>query len=128
MKKFLVVDDMSSWRDFNTNVIYEIYGENADVEEASSAEEAYTKILEQNSKPYDVILTDLQMETNFEPKYAGEWLVEQIKMLPKYYRTKIIMISASYNIRKIAETLNVDCIPKSTAIKCLSAYRELLED
>lgn len=128
MKKFLVVDDMSSWRDFNTNVIYEIFGENADVEEASSAEEAYTKILEQNTKPYDVILTDLQMETNFEPKYAGEWLVEQIKMLPKYYRAKIIMISASYNIRKIAESLNVYCIPKSTAIKCLSAYRELLED
>lgn len=127
MKKILVVDDMSGWRDFNTNAVYEILGENASVEEASSAEEAYTKILENSSKPYDFVITDLQMENNYEPKYAGEWLVEQIKTLPKYYRTRIIMVSASYNIRKIAENLGVDCIPKSTAVKCLSAYRELLE-
>ena len=127
MKKILVVDDMSGWRDFNTNAVYEILGENAQVDEASSAEDAYNKILENNTKPYDIIITDLQMENNYEPKYAGEWLVEQIKSFPKYYRTKIIMVSASYNVRKIAESLNIDCIPKSTAVKCLSAYKELLE-
>lgn len=127
MKKILVVDDMSGWRDFNTNAVYEILGENAQVDEASSAEDAYSKILENNTKPYDIVITDLQMENSYEPKYAGEWLVEQIKSLPKYYRTKIIMVSASYNVRTIAESLNVDCIPKTTAVKCLSAYRELLE-
>jgi len=128
MKKVLVVDDMSGWRDFNTNVVYEIFGENVDVDSASSAQEGYSKILENNSRPYDIIITDLQMEADYEPKYAGEWLIEQIKSLPKYYRTKIVIISASYNVRYIAEKLGADCIPKSTALKCLSAYKELLED
>ena len=27
----------------------------------------------------DIIITDLQMENDFEPKYAGEWFIEQIK-------------------------------------------------
>ncbi len=128
MKKVLVVDDMSGWRDFNTNVLYELFKDNVDVEEASSAQEGYSKILENNARPYDIVITDLQMENDYEPKYAGEWLVEQIKTLPKYYKTKIIMVSASYNIRSIAENLGVDCISKSTAIKCLSVYKELLED
>ena len=78
MKRILVVDDMSSWRDFNTNAVYEILGENADIDEAESAEKAYTKILENSQKPYDIVLTDLQMETDYEPKYAGEWLVELV--------------------------------------------------
>ena len=128
MKNILVVDDMSSWRDFNINAVYEILGKNVNIEEASSADEAYTKIIENNSKPYDIVITDLQMENSYEPKYAGEWLVEQIRSLPKYYRTKIIMISGAYNARKIAENLNIDCIPKSTAVKFISAYKELLED
>ena len=34
--------------------------------------------------------------------------------------------SASYNVRHIAGALGVECIPKSTALKCLSAYKEAL--
>ena len=66
------------------------------------------------------------MEDDFSPKYAGEWLVEQIKSFNRYNNTNVIMISASYNIRHIAEVLEVKCIPKSTALKCLSAYKEAL--
>ena len=66
------------------------------------------------------------MENDYAPIYAGEWLVEQIKMLSKYYKTKIVMVSASSNIRQVAESLGIDCIPKSTAINCISAYEEIL--
>ena len=122
MKKILVVDDMSSWRDFNINAILEILGNNVAIDEADSAESAYSKILEHVSSPYDIVMTDLQMEDS----HAGERLVEQIKSLPQYYRTRIIMISASYNIKNIAENLGVFYIRKSTAIKFLSVYEEVL--
>lgn len=126
MKKILIVDDIKGWRDFNSNVAIELLGGDIEIQTAESASKAYDLVLENNDAPFDIVLTDLQMEDDYAPKYAGEWLVEQINTLKSYSKTKIIMISASYNIRHIAETLGVECIPKSTAMKCLSAYEELL--
>lgn len=125
MKNILIVDDVKGWRDFNTNVMFELFGNDINIDTAESATKAYDYLLQ--NKPYDIILTDLQMEENYAPKYAGEWLVEQIKTFNIYSNTKIVMISAAYNIRHIADNLEVRCIPKSTAIKCLSAYEELLK-
>ena len=125
--RILVVDDMKGWREFNSKVMYEILGTDIVIDKAESATEAYSKLLENNDTPYDVVITDLQMEDDYSPKYAGEWLVEQIRMLPKYFKTKIVMISATYNIRQIADSYGVYSIPKSTAAKCLSAYKEILD-
>ncbi len=124
--KILVTDDMKGWRDFNSTVMYELFGENIIVDTAESALEGYNKVLENNNEPYDIILTDLQMEEDYAPKLAGEWLVEQIKTLSNYYKTKIVMISASYNIRHIADNLGVECIPKSAARVSLEAYKQVL--
>ena len=124
--KILVTDDMKGWRDFNATVMYELFGENIIVDTAESAFEGYNKVLENNNEPYDIILTDLQMEEDYAPKLAGEWLVEQIKTLSNYYKTKIVMISASYNIRHIADNLGVECIPKSAARVSLEAYKQVL--
>lgn len=126
MKKFLIVDDVKGWRDFNSNAAYSLLGENIQIITAASAREGYDQLLQNNDSPFDVIMTDLQMEDDFAPKYAGEWFVEQIKTFKRYKQTKVIMISAAYNIRTIASNLDVECIPKSTAAKCLSAYEELL--
>ena len=127
MKKILVVDDMSGWRDHNTNSVYEILGNNVTIDEAESATDAYSLVLQNITKPYDIVITDLQMEDDYSPKLAGEWLIEQIKTLPQYYKTKYIIISASYNIKIIAESLGTDYIRKSTALKFLTAYEELLK-
>ncbi len=124
MKNILIVDDVKGWRDFNTNVMHELFGNNVNIDTAESATMAYDFLLQ--AKPYDIILTDLQMEDSYLPKYAGEWLVEQIKTFNRYNSTKIVMISAAYNIRHIADNLEVNCIPKSTALTCVSAYREIL--
>ena len=124
MKNILIVDDVKGWRDFNSNVMFEIFGNDVNIETADSAKAAYDLLLQAHS--FDIIITDLQMEDDFSPKYAGEWLVEQIKSFNRYNNTNVIMISASYNIRHIAEVLEVKCIPKSTALKCLSAYKEAL--
>lgn len=125
MKNILIVDDVKGWRDFNTNVMHELFGNDVNIDTAESATMAYDFLLQ--AKPYDIILTDLQMEDSYSPKYAGEWLVEQIKTFNRYNSTKIVMISAAYNIRHIADNLEVNCIPKSTALKCLSAYQEILK-
>ena len=125
MKNILIVDDVKGWRDFNMNVMFELFGHDINIDTAESATLAYDYLLQ--NKPYDIILTDLQMEENYAPKYAGEWLVEQIKTFNIYSSTKIIMISAAYNVRHIADNLGIECIPKSTALKCFSAYEEILK-
>lgn len=124
--KILIVDDIKGWREFNSSIMHKIFDDDVKIDTAESATEAYNKILENNKTPYDIVITDLQMEEDYVPKYAGEWLVEQIKTLPSYYKTKIIMISATSNIRQIASALNVYCIPKGTARVSLEAYKEIL--
>lgn len=124
MKRALVVDDIKGWREFHSSVLMQIFPNNIEIKTAESATQAYDILL--NEQDFDFILTDLQMEDDYAPKYAGEWLVEQIKSFKCYRNTKIIIISATFNIRHIAELLGVNCIPKSTATKCISSYEELL--
>ena len=121
MKKILIVDDIKSWTFYHSQIISKLF-ENAQIVTAHSAKEGYDKILECNNEPFDIILTDLQMETDFEPKYAGEWFVEQIKTFKNYSKTKIVIISATYNIRHIAESLGVEYISKNTAREFPDAY------
>lgn len=125
MKRALIVDDMAGWRSFHSNVLREIFKDDIEIETADSASCAYDILLQQ--KDFDFIITDLQMEEDYSPKYAGEWLVEQIQTFNCYKTTKVVMISASYNIKQIAETHGVLCIPKSTATTCLSAYEEIFK-
>jgi len=127
MKKVLVVDDQSGWRNYNSGAVYEVLGKDIILDTASSANEGYTKLLENEKEPYDYILTDMQMELNYTPLMAGEWLIEQIKLLNSYYKTNVIIISASPKIKLIAENYNVDYIPKSIALTSLDKYKELLK-
>lgn len=125
MTKILIVDDVLGWQNYHKETLSELHPE-ASITTASSAREAYDIIMQNNDYPFDIIITDLHMEPDFEPKYAGEWLIEQIKTFKNYINTKIIIISAAYNIRTIAENYGVHCIPKSTAIKFPQAYEEYL--
>ncbi|MCQ2754540.1 MAG: response regulator [bacterium] len=121
MTKILIVDDVEGWRNYHKQIMEELF-ELPEIQTASSAKEGYDKLLQNNNSPFDIILTDLQMETDFEPKYAGEWFVEQIKTFSKYYRTKVVIISATSNISHIAENLGVDYIPKNRAINFPECY------
>lgn len=112
--KILIVDDIKGWRDYHEQIIRELFPE-AEIITAASAREGYDKLIEYHKFPFDIIITDLQMETDFEPKYAGEWFVEQIKGFKNYSKTKTVIISAAYNIKFIAESMGVECIPKQTA-------------
>ena len=98
-----------------------------DIQTAESAREGYDKLLENNEAPFDIIITDMQMENDFEPKYAGEWFIEQIKTFKNYSKTRVVIISAAYNVSMIAENYGVDYIRKSTARSFPDSYKFLLE-
>ena len=77
-KKILVVDDIKGWRDYHSYIMNELF-EHANIQTAESARDGYDKLMENNDVPFDIILTDMQMETDYEPDYAGEWLIKEIK-------------------------------------------------
>ena len=125
--KILIVDDIKGWRDYHSYIISQLF-ENAEIFTAKSARDGYDMLMEHNDNPFDIILTDLQMETDFEPKYAGEWFIEQIKTFKNYLNTKIVIISAAYNINIIAENYGVDYIRKGTARSFPDAYSFLKDN
>ena len=124
--KILIVDDVKGWRDYHSYIMNELF-ENANIQTAESARDGYDKLMENNDEPFDIIITDMQMENDFEPKYAGEWFIEQVKTFKNYSKTRIVIISAAYNIPVIAENYGVDYIRKSTARSFPDAYKFLVE-
>lgn len=128
MKRILIIDDVPGWVRFHEQNIRHLNIPNIEIDTANSAREALSKLEVSIDNPYDVIFTDLQMESDFLPKYAGEWLIEQIKTFKEYNSTKIVIISASPNIRIIAERNQVLYLSKTIARNADSeSYRAFLE-
>lgn len=121
--KILIVDDSQKWVSWHESAVREIYNNNVIVDKAFSVSQGVEKLTSSVDEPYDIIFTDMQMETNYLPLYAGEWFIKQIKFFNEYKNTKIIIISAASNIRQIAENYEVDYIPK---YQCndIDAYRD----
>lgn len=115
MKKILIVDDVPGWVRFHRNNIEYLNIEDTEIDCAYSANEGLSKIEASIDSPYDIIFTDLQMESNYLPKLAGEWLVEQIKTFKEYKHTKIVIVSASPSIQRIAHKYGVLYLPKTKA-------------
>ncbi len=126
MKKILIVDDINGWRNYHVQVLTALFKGDCKITTADSARNGYDKLMENNNAPFDIIITDLQMESDFEPDYAGEWFVKQIKTFKNYYKTKIVIISATYNINVIADNLGVSYIRKSTARNFPDSYKEIV--
>ncbi len=125
--KILIVDDVPGWVRFHQNNLEYLNIENLEIETACSANEALAKLEVSVDAPYDVIFTDMQMESNYLPKLAGEWLIEQIKMFKEYNNTKIVIISASPNIELIAKKYGVSYLSKFKARNSdAEVYREFL--
>ena len=115
--KILIVDDSVAWLSFHTETINELYGDLFEITVANSATSALNVIRKNTGTPYTIVITDLQMEVNYSPKLAGEWLVENIKAMKECATTKIVIISGMHNIELIAKKLEVDCISKSMLIR-----------
>ncbi len=122
--KILIVDDSSKWVNWHEDAAREICN-NAIIHKAYSASQGVEKLTSSIDEPYDIIFTDMQMEADYLPLYAGEWFIKQIKFFKEYKNTKIIIISATSNIKQIAENYEVDYIPK---YKCnnIEEYKQKL--
>ena len=121
MKKILIVDDTDNWLKYHTFAVKELFGSGILIETANSAKEGILKVTSNIDKPFDIILTDLQMEIDFLPLYAGEWFIREVQMLKEYKNTRIIIISATSTIKNIANKYNVEYLPKYMC-KTLNAY------
>ncbi len=125
--KILVVDDVPGWLRFHRNNLEYLNMENLQIDTALNAAEALSKAETEIDEPYDVIFTDMQMESNYLPKLAGEWLIEQIQMFREYKNTKIVIISASTSIELIAKKYGVKYLSKFKARNSdAEVYRQFL--
>lgn len=109
--KILIVDDSSKWITYHKSAIEQIFSD-ARIDTAQSAKDGADKLIFSINEPYDVILTDMQMEPDFLPLFAGEWFIKQIQFFKEYKNTKIIAVSAAENLKHIAEKYRVDYLPK----------------
>lgn len=109
----MIADDVKSWQLFHTKLIEQLFSGIFEIAAVSSAREALSSAQENIKNPYKLIITDLQMEPDFEPQTAGEWLIENVKLIPEYNQTEIIIISSMYNIEKIAAKHHTAFIKKS---------------
>ena len=117
MIRILAVDDMPQWRQFHSDTLSVILkGLEFELTLKNSATEAFGVIKENLSTPFDLIISDLQMESDYEPEHAGEWLIRNTQELPQYLNTPKIIVSAAFNIKYIAENLKVDYLPKPALI------------
>ena len=125
VKRILIAEDSAEWQRFHSSLLKNYDKCKLEFNVCSSATDALTLLQASLNNQYDLIITDLQMETDFAPFYAGEWLIRQIQSLKEYINTRIIIISATYNIRLIAEKYGVLCIPKADC-RLPESYKILL--
>ena len=111
-KRIVIVDDSEKWVQYHKTALSMLFKDNFIIETANSAREGVDKLMFSLNEPYDIILTDMQMEPDFLPLLAGEWFIKQIQMFKEYKNTKVVIISASPDIKSIAEKYGVDYIPK----------------
>jgi len=126
--KILIVDDSKGWRDFHKKALYELFGEDTEIVTAESASDGYDKLLFHEKTPFDLIISDLQMESDFAPMTAGEWFVRQISNFSAYKNSKTVIISAMYNIEMTAELLGVDYVSKRTLISGILPFKLKMEE
>jgi len=122
MKRILIVDDAPGWRKYHEDAVRQIFKDEYEIITAASATEANDILYGYSDEPFDIILTDMQMESDYLPLYAGEWLIEQIQNFDKYKNSRIIIISAAPNIRFIAEKYGVEFIRKADC-RYINSYR-----
>ena len=123
-KKILIAEDTPQWQAFQIELLNQHYKDKIHCTICNCAKEA-VEILRTN-KDFDLIVTDLQMETDFHPDFAGEWLIKQLQNTTPYNNNQIVIVSATYNIGFIAHRLGVDYLSKRVLINYPEAYISLI--
>ena len=106
-RKILIVDDSLEWLSSHSTLIKKVYPELFELDFCKSAAEAILNLRE--SQP-ELVITDLEMEKVENKLYAGELLIENVQEF--YPEAKILIVSAAYDIDKIAQKYNVEFASK----------------
>ena len=117
--KILVADDSFDWLNMHSLEMEECCGEDLELISACSASEALNIYKEE--APFDLVITDLQMESDFEPLYAGEWLIKEIQFLNP--NQNILIVSACFDIDIIADTYEVEYLSKRLITADSTSYQ-----
>ncbi len=126
-RRILIVDDTKAWLMFHRELITQLYGDLFEITTASSAYEALDIVRHNIENPYALIISDMQMEMDYEPLLAGEWFVENVQKIRAYNKTPFVFISAMSNIEFIAQKYGVECISKSLLIYNKLAMKYMFE-
>lgn len=125
--RILAVDDSFDWLNTHTIMVTELFGDNTEVICASSAFEALNIYKEEFiENPFNLVITDLQMESDYKPLYAGEWLIKEILNLKR--TQNILIVSSSFGIDQIANFYNIDFLHKSNIIADIENYENKLSN
>lgn len=125
--RFLIVDDSYDWIKYHYANIQNTMPD-AEIDIAMSGFEGLNKVLSKEADYYDVIFSDMQMEDVDSEDYAGTWLIKQLSASNKCEKSKIVIISAVYNIEQVAKNLNVDYLSKSSLVASPSAFEYKLKE
>ena len=128
VKKILIAEDTPEWQKFHAALLKNYDKAVLNFVITDSAKDAKEILIKNKEKPFDLILTDLQMETDFQPEFAGEWLVKEIKSIKEYSKTPIVIISATYNIGFIAYNLGIDYLSKRSLVNNQDSYYLMLDE
>jgi len=108
--RIFIAEDSPEWIRFHLDLLHQLLEEETfEVDYEMSARASFNKILK---NPYDLIISDLEMEDILGESYAGKWLVRNILKKEECKNSKIIIISGSPDIQAVAKELKVDFIPK----------------
>lgn len=125
--KILVTDDSENWVQHHISCLKSFLPKDTEFDKANWAKDGLDKVMFNIDEPYNIIFTDMQMEGDFLPLYAGEWFIRQIKTFKEYSNTSIVIISAAPDIKKIAEKYNVKYIPKRMC-QSIKPYKEIFNE
>ena len=128
VKRILIAEDSPEWQKVHSALLSKYDKFDLDFVIVPSAADAI-ELLERNlENSYDMVITDLQMETDYHPQYAGEWLIQKIKSMSEYKNVPIVIVSATYNISFIAANLGVKYLSKRSLVNSADTYFFMLDE
>ena len=128
VKRILIAEDSPEWQRVHSALLSKYDKFDLDFVIVPSAADAI-ELLERNlENSYDMVITDLQMETDYHPQYAGEWLIQKIRSMSEYKNVPIVIVSATYNISFIAANLGVKYLSKRSLVNSADTYFFMLDE
>ena len=128
VKRLLIAEDSFQWQKFHESLLCNYDKLKIDFVIVDSARDSLKLVQKNLDNPFDLILSDLQMEQDFLPEFAGEWFLKNVKTFSSYRKTPLVIVSAAYNISFIASNLGVGYLSKRSLVNNPDLYYFMLDE